>query len=74
MVACPLSSIILAECVHLLKFLAKSGELCMKTRTQIQRCTMKLRSRHNTSITQYFVHELIKVEQKATDLIKCKGK
>ena len=67
MVVCPLSSIIVAECVHLIKFLAKSGELCMKARTQMQKCTMKLRSRQNTSITHYFVHELIKVERHRFD-------
>jgi hypothetical protein len=50
MVTCLLSSIILAECIHLIKFLAMSGELCMDARTQMQRCTMKLRSRQNTSI------------------------
>ena len=40
----------LAECVHLIKFLAMSGELCMNARIQMQRCTMKLRSRQNISI------------------------
>jgi hypothetical protein len=40
----------LAECVHLIKFLAMSGELCMNARTQMQRCTVKLRSRQNTYI------------------------
>ena len=65
---------------------------------QMQGCTMKLRSRQNTSInltsseklrqlklirtqrhlfqqvqiTQYLLYELFKVEQKATDLIRCK--
>ena len=39
----------LAECLHLIKFLAKSGKLCMKAKTQRQKCTMKLRSRENTS-------------------------
>jgi hypothetical protein len=41
MVTCLLSSIILAACVHLIKFVAMSGELCMKARNQMQRCTMK---------------------------------
>ena len=50
MVSGPLSSIILAECVHLTKFLAKSVELCMKARTQMHRSTMKLRSQQSTSI------------------------
>jgi hypothetical protein len=50
MVTCLLSSIILAECVHLMKCLAMSGELCMKARTQMQRSTVTLRSRQNTSI------------------------
>jgi hypothetical protein len=45
-----LSSIILAECVHLIKCQAISGEFCMKDRTQMLRYTMQLRSRQNTSI------------------------
>jgi len=50
MVICPLLSIILDKCVHSIKFLAKSVELCMKARTQMHISTMKLRCQHNTSI------------------------
>ena len=50
MATCLLSSIILVECVHLITFLAISGELCMNARTHMQRCTMKLRSRQKTYI------------------------
>ncbi len=39
----------MVECVHLIKFLAKSGKLCMKATTKRQKCTMKLRSGQNTS-------------------------
>ena len=59
MVSCPLSSIILAECVHLEKCLAKSGKLCMKARTPMHKCTMTLRSRQNTSINLTSGEELL---------------
>ena len=37
-------------CSCMFKSLAKSGELCKKTRTKMQKCTMTVRSRQNTSI------------------------
>jgi len=50
MVACPLSLIILDECVHLIKCLPQSVELRVKAGTQMNRSTMSLRSRENTYI------------------------